>query len=160
MTTQDLPTTVQIRNEPDAVAVTIAGNITDHTDLSALESVSAPNVVIDLEHLHRFNSGGIILWMRALQGLCSSAKKVEIRNAPHGFMHPYSMIRGFAASARIESVQVMYRCDRCDAMKAFVLERGEHFPEGRLITAFTPDCLRCQMPMTPDDPLFDMGLEL
>jgi hypothetical protein len=160
MTTRDLPTTLQIRNEPDVVAVTIAGNITDHSDLSALAGVNAPKVVIDLEKLHRFNSGGIVIWMRALQGLCSNAKSVEIRNAPHGFTHPYSMIRGFAASARIESVQVVYRCDRCDSTKPFTLERSEHFPDGRLVTAFTPDCPRCQMPMTPDDPLFDSKLQL
>jgi hypothetical protein len=160
MLTSDLPATVHVQREADCVVVTIGGNITDQADLEELAKLTAPRVVVDLENLIRFNSAGIVVWMKAIQSLCSASTTVEIHNAPHSFMHPYSMIRGFAATARIQSIVATYYCDRCDEPRLIKLNRRQHFPDGHLSLAYNPECKECSGLMAPDDPIFDMKIAL
>jgi hypothetical protein len=158
MGTMDLPETIEITRDGDVVHVQLGGNLTDASDLSDIAKLEAKHVILDLAALGRMTSQGVRRWMEMLEALCTRIDSVHIRNATHGFVQPYAMIQGFAASARVDSICATYACERCGAQETVVLERERDFPQGSLQPAITPSCARCKTPMVGDDLLFEMEL--
>jgi ABC-type transporter Mla MlaB component len=151
---------VEIVPNASTVQVRFHGHITVESDLSEVRNIEAEAVVLDLADLGRLTSQGVILWMEMMEALAKNVGAVQIRNATHGFLQQYSMIEGFAAGARIESVRATYACEACEAHAAVLFERSRDFPDGHLRPPDGPMCQRCQQPMVADDLLFELGIDL
>jgi hypothetical protein len=156
----DSPARFDIRRDNTEIRVLVSGCITDFTDLSEVAALSAPHVVLDLANLVRINSRGTILWTKMIESLCQHSKRVDIHNAPHGFIHQYITIHNFMAQAHLESLLATYLCEECGLTKTVTHDRAKDFHDGRVEPKPGPKCSRCHNQMIPDDPVFEFDLEI
>jgi hypothetical protein len=104
-------------------------------------------VTIDLGEVTRINSVGVLGWLRFMRQL--AGRPVVLRRCPSSVIEQMSMVLGFQAHAKVESVLAPYACARCHNARFELIRANERgVAEGR---APARPCPSCGAPMALDD---------
>jgi eukaryotic-like serine/threonine-protein kinase len=116
------PFTLRLVERGDATFATLAGDITERSDLSPLLSVSSARLVLDLSGVRRINSTGVRSWIRFMSTLSKRTGKIELERCSVVIVHHLNMISSFKGAASVRSVLAPYECPNCEESKLELID--------------------------------------
>lgn len=97
-------------------------------------------MLLDLAQLAHLNSAGVHRWVRFIETLTRTRRRVVLARCSAAFTAHALMVPNMVARTHLESVHLVYWCRRCDDSEE-VLARSAADITQRL------DCSRCRRPL-------------
>src|SRR5205814_2168603 len=99
--------------EDNGSRAVLEGSLTEMTDLRELAAqLPGQSVRLDLSKIARINSQGTLRWLHFMDALVG--KSIVLERCSPAVVEQLNCLKSFTGSARIASILVPYRCDRCD----------------------------------------------
>lgn len=99
--------------------VALAGELTERASLVPLAELlrASARIELDLAGITRINSVGVRAWLYFVRELCRHSR-VELWECPPVFVAQLNMISNLADAAEVQTIQLPYSCELCDAVAA------------------------------------------
>jgi hypothetical protein len=121
--------THQMKQEGALYHLSLFGEIDEHSDFSKIELPAKGILTIDLKGITMLNSMGLRNWVQWSRGLRKLAT-VKLENCPNIIVHQINVLEGFIPlGATVESMDVPYFCDSCNAEFYYHAVRGTDYME-------------------------------
>ena len=134
-----------------AVVATLSGRINESFDGNEIGRTLAESkrVVLDLAGVERVTSYGVREWL-AMMGACKGTE-LWLARCAEPIVAQLSMIPGFAGHARVASLLLSYRCERCDATSVRLVDLETDAAELSAGAPAARACEHCGGESKPED---------
>ena len=129
------------KDEQNRTRIAFMGAMDEYSDYSTLTGDYSGDIVLDLSRVEHINSTGIKHWVQWISQINHNETKFVFLNCPKPIVDQMNMVDGFLPpGSTIQSFNVPYYCERCDADfdTTFVLGREFNYDSGALELKF-PD---------------------
>lgn len=142
------PLSIKLESNGQQTRVSLAGDITEHTDFAPILEQPSPELVFDLAEVRRINSCGVREWITLVNKLNTEGKRFVLERCSIPIVNQLNMIANFRGGAQVSSIFAPYFCASCNKEHLLLVAVGAEL-DARLRAS--PPCPTCSAPMTFDD---------